>query len=286
MSSALRPRRLFTKAVIMNRLLISSLTFSSLAVIAAASSLCSGCADDVAEPYQLTHPRVLAICTEPAAIPAEGEASLEVLFTDGASPPRLASPGELAVRLSPAVPAELASLLSREADGWRVRAPDEATLALARAQLGLAAEAAVPLPLDLQLDLQLASESASLMAQKVVALGTFVGNPAPPQITIGDRPATAETAVPAGSEISLHASLEGAGSGGEEAGGPAGPLDDVTYRWFSSAGELRRYTQPLALLETSAEAGALATVLVVARTPAGGVSWAFATVRPTHASEE
>lgn len=284
MSHALRRAASSRKPVIMNRLLISSLTFTSLALIAAAASLCGGCADDVAEPYQLNHPRVLAIRTEPAAIPAEGEARLEVLFTDGASPPRLAAPGELEVRLSPAVPAELASLLSREADGWRVRAPDEATLDLARAQLGLAAAAAVPLPLEL--DLQLSSESASLMAQKVVALGTFVGNPEPPQITIGDRPATAETAVPTGSEISLRASLAGE-RGGEEDGGPAGPLDDVTYRWFSSAGELRRYTQPLALLETSAaEAGALATVLVVARTPAGGVSWALAAVRPTRASEE
>lgn len=269
----------------MNRLLISSLTFSCLAVVAAAASLCGGCADDVAEPYQLTHPRVLAIRTEPAAIPAEGEARLEVLFTDGVSPPRLAAPGELEVRLSPAVPAELASLLSREADGWRVRAPDEATLDLARAQLGLASEAAVPLPLEL--DLELSSESASLMAQKVVPLGTFVGNPEAPQIIIGDQPAAAETAVPIGSEISLRASLEGAEAGGEDTGGPAGPLDDVTYRWFSSAGELRRYTQPLALLETSAaEAGALATLVVVARTPAGGVSWAFAAVRPTRASEE
>lgn len=268
----------------MNRLLISSLT---LAVAAAAASLCGGCADDVAEPYQLTHPRVLAIRTEPAAVPAEGQARLEVLFTDGVSPPRLAAPGELEVRLSPAVPAELASLLSREADGWRVRAPDEATLDLARAQLGLASEAAVPLPLDLQLDLQLSSETASLMAQKVVALGTFVGNPEAPQIIIGDQPAAAETAVPIGSEISLRASLEGAEAGGEDSGGPAGPLDDVSYRWFSSAGELRRYTQPLALLETStAEAGALATVMVVARTPAGGVSWAFAAVRPTRASQE
>lgn len=268
----------------MNRLLLSALTFTTLSVAAAAASLLGGCADDVAEPYELTHPRVLAIRTEPAVLPAGSDGRLDVLFTDGSAPPRLATAGELALALAPAIDEALghpdpATLFTRERDGWRLHAPDEATLAAARAQLGLAAGAAVPLPVDVTVDLTLdatrdpAAAAAPLMAQKVVSFGTFVGNPDAPQISIAGQPATATTSLPSGSEVSLRAEVPAASL--------AGPPDDVTYRWFSSVGELRHYTQPLALIETDAEeASREATLLVVARTQAGGVSWNFVSLIP------
>jgi hypothetical protein len=262
----------------MNRLLLSALTFSSLAALAAVASLLGGCADDVAEPYELTHPRILAIRTEPAVLPAGSEGRLDVLFTDGVTPPRLATADEISLSLDPALDEALghpdpATLFTRGRageGGWQLRAPDEATLAAVRAQLGLAAGAAVPLPVDVQIT----SSTASLRAQKAVSFGTFVGNPDPPRISIADQPVAATASLPSGSEISLHAEVPAASL--------AGPADDVTYRWFSSIGELRRYTQALALIETNAEeAGREATLLVVARTPAGGVSWNFVSLVPS-----
>lgn len=259
----------------MNRLLLSALTFASLSIAAAAASLLGGCADDVAEPYELTHPRLLAIRTEPAVLPADRDGRLDVLFTDGLAPPRLATADEISLSLPPAIAEALghpdpATLFTRDRDGWQLHAPDEATLAAARTQLGLAADAAVPMPLDVTVT---PATAAPLMAQKAVSFGTFVGNPDAPKISIADLPASGSASLPSGSEISLHAEVPAASL--------AGPPDDVTYRWFSSVGELRHYTQPLALIETDAEeAGREATLLVVARTPAGGVSWNFVSLIP------
>lgn len=60
---------------------------------------------------------------------------------------------------------------------------------------------------------------------------------------------------------------------------PAEPSAEISYRWFASFGEVRHYTQPLATISAEAEdRGMTGSLLVVARTPAGGVSWKLVAV--------
>ncbi len=77
-----------SSAIRLARASLVSLVFGALAALAA---LLSACGDEVAEPYQLGHPRLLAIRTEPAVLPPGSEARLDALFTDGSAPPRLAT---------------------------------------------------------------------------------------------------------------------------------------------------------------------------------------------------
>ena len=255
----------------------------SLAALAAATALCTGCADDVAEPYQLSHPRVLAIRAEPAVIPAGATARLDVLFSDGASPPRLATAEELTFTLPPELEElqlgpQLAGLLVREPQGWVVRSPDEATLAAARAQLELPAGAAVPLPIDVAVDGASDSPDAEpLLAQKIVSFGTIVGNPEPPVLTLDDQQITDGVRIPHGAELSLSAAVPAAATDSPL----AEPPGEITYRWFASFGELRRYTQPLALITAESDERGPGSLLVIARTAAGGVSWTLVAAEVT-----
>lgn len=241
---------------------ISFAAFGSLAALAVLSTLCSGCADDVAEPYHLTHPRVLAIRTEPAVIPASATARLDVLFTDGAAPPRLATPDELTFSLPAELDRpELRGLVAREAEAWVVRSPDEATLAAARAELSLPDGAPIPLPIDVAIRPATATQTP-LLAQKGLTFGTIVGNPEPPVLTLSDQQITDGVRIPHGAELALAAAVP-----------LAEPSGEITYRWFASFGELRRYTQPLALITAESDERGPGSLLVIARTPAGGVSW-------------
>lgn len=223
--------------------------------------LCAGCAGDVAEPYQLEHARILAVRAEPAQLGPGDVATLQALFTDSSAVPRLAAPAELEVSLPPELDrpelVALRGLLSRTAGGYQLHAPDAATLAQVRTALGVPADQ----PLTLTLDVQVRSADGVLRAQKQVRLGSTVANPAPPGLMVaGDQIAGDTTLrVAAGAETALTVSA---------------PPDMATVRWFSSAGELRGYTQPAAWLTTDAQdAAASGHLAVVIRDVAGGVAW-------------
>lgn len=268
----------------------------ALGLAVAVAALTAGCGDEIAEPYELGHPRLLAIRTEPAVIPPSrgagaggdgvSEGKLDALFTDGETPPRLAEADELTVELAEELlsglgelaRAQLRGLIERRADGWHVRAPDEAALQAARVALGVPEGAPVALPLEVTVEPASAelpgSQVGPLRAQKLVSFGTFVGNPEPPELVIGEQPVATRVAIPRGAEVTLRAALPPAAL--------AGPPDDATYRWFASFGEVRHYTQPLALISAeSGDGGSEGGILVVARTAAGGVSWKFVAAEVT-----
>lgn len=221
---------------------------------ALAAATLGACADDVAQPYELDHARVLAVRTDPAQLGPGDRGVLEVLTTDAAAAPRLARADELEVSLAPELDrpelSGLQGLLVSSPEGWAVHAPDAATLARARAALGLAAEAAVPLPLQLRVH----GVDGVLEAQKVVLLGARAPNPPPPEIVISERAATAgET------ERALEISAMPSGA---------------SARWFAWPGELASYTRPAATWTLSAqERAAAGLVAVVVRTADGGVAW-------------
>ncbi len=210
-----------------------------------------GCAD-VAQPFDLDHARVMAVRIDPPAIAAGETAIIDALFTDSTITPRVAAPMALDVALPPEA-AAFADHLVRTADGWQLTAPDAATLATARAQAGLAAEA----PLIVPLALTIATADGPLAAIKTVALGASAANPSAPAILLDG----------AAGPLTLHPATEARLA-------VAAPDDDHDYRWFSSVGDLVGYTRADARI-APLEVGA-GWIVVVARDQAGGVAWTVA----------
>lgn len=236
---------------------------SSRSLALAAALALAACADDVAEPYQLDHARVLAVRTTLAQLGPGQRGALEVLFTDSTAQPRLATDAEVTATLPPELDRpELAGLLARRDGQWQVQAPDAAALAAARAALAVPVGA----PLQIPLDVRVASADGTLLTQKLVSLGVAVENPPPPEVRIAGAAVEGPAQVPAGAPVALAVS---------------GVEPDAAVRWFSSVGELRRYTQVEAELEASelelADGGTLA---VVVRSSTGGVAWRLVRVAP------
>jgi hypothetical protein len=226
--------------------------------------LTAGCADDVAQPYELDHARVLAIRMEPAALAPGATGTLEVLFTDSTAVPRLAPPDALTVALAaPLADPQLWSLVQPTALGWQVHAPDAATLRAIRAGLGIRDEA----PLILPLTIEVATQDGTLRAQKLVPVGASGANPAAPALRDDSgKPLTTLEIAP-----------------GDEVGVQVEAAPELEVRWFSSLGELRHYTLPAASITASSqEHGAAGSLMVVVRNQAGGVSWNLVPLQVTN----
>lgn len=207
-----------------------------------------GCAD-VTQPYELDHPRVIAVRTEPATLAAGDRGRIEVLVT-GAGGPRVAPSSTVTV----SVPAPLAALVevARDGETWTVTAPGMEQLTAARAALALPAEQPLALPLELATEV----DGVELIAQKWVVVGATVANPAITSVTV-DGAAAATARVRAGSTPQL-AVAHDAGA-------------DAVVRWLSSVGDLEDYQTSTATLDaTTAATGAL---VVVVRDRKGGASW-------------
>jgi hypothetical protein len=130
-------------------------------------------------------------------------------------------------------------------DHWQVDGPDEAQLAAARAEMGLAADAPVPLDVTVQV-------KGPLYAEKRVLLGATAANPAMPAVMIDG------VAAPGAITLGPHRAV---------------PLlmqaQDV--RWLTSCGELTDDREAAATLATGdACSGELVAVV---RDGAGGVVW-------------
>lgn len=223
-----------------------------------------GCSDEIAEPFQLDHARILAIRLDPAVLPPESTAALDVLFTDSSARPRLATPEQIDVSLPPELDrAELRTVLRRSRDGWRIDSPDTATLLAVRAALGTADNDPVLLPIEIEIR----SEDGPLYAQKLVAFGAVATNPAPPQLRVQNGNVDDMARIPLADDVALEVQSAG---------------ETISYRWFSSLGEMRRYTQPQATISLdAADRGRSGYLAVVARTSAGGVSWKIVTFEVT-----
>jgi hypothetical protein len=209
-------------------------------VLVATSAAC----EDVPMPYDLDHARVMAVRVEPPALAAGERARIDVLVTDAAGGPRVADAGTFTIRS----PIPLA--ITREPDGWVVQAPSETDLAMARTTLGLAPDADVIAPLELAID----SDEGELRATKTVALGTRAANPPAPAILQDGEPAPRVMTDAADVVLTV------------DAADPA-----LSYRWFSSVGDVTGYTRAEATLEPIA--GTRGHLGVVVRDQAGGTAW-------------
>jgi hypothetical protein len=201
-------------------------------VISTSIAALVGACTDVPLPYELEHTRVMAVRLEPPSLGPSERATIDVLVTDAIAGARVAAGAQLAVT-SPA------PITITFADGqWSVTAPSL-------------------LPSDtlvIPLDISISTDTDTLTAQKTLALGATGRNPIAPVILQDGVQAPA--VMDPDRDVILDVD---------------GALPDLSYRWFSSVGELTGYTRARATLEP--EAGARGQLGVVVRDQAGGTAW-------------
>ena len=219
-------------------------------------SCCSLGCTDVPQPFDLDHARVMAVRIDPPSLPPDQVATIDVLVTDAAAQPYQAPVASVRVTLPAAlVAAGLGDTLQQTATGWQLTSPDAATMASIRMALNKTSEE----PLVVPLDIEVTTADGTLIAQKTVAFGPLALNPAVPTITQNDV-VTALTMEP-GVEATLSVQ---------------NPVDDHSYRWFSSVGDLKGFTR--AQVRVDPIAGPAGLIVVVVRDQAGGTSWAMSPV--------
>lgn len=112
-----------------------------------------GCAD-VAEPYELEHPRVMAVGVTPPGLAAGETARIDILVTD-ADGPRVADPNEVEIS------SDFGLAITRD-DGWHITADGRSSIVAFDVRVQVGAEL--------------------LAAQKTLAFGAHADNPPAPVI--------------------------------------------------------------------------------------------------------
>jgi hypothetical protein len=121
-------------------------------------------------------------------------------------------------------------------EGWFLDAPTTAT--------------SIVVPLSLSID----TAEGTLTAQKTVAFGAHADNPAAPEILLDGEARPLDVAPGAERLLSVNE-----------------PIDGLSYRWFSSVGDLVGYTTTEARLEPID--GLNGYIVLVVRDQAGGTAW-------------
>ncbi|MBC7973349.1 MAG: hypothetical protein H7138_00065 [Myxococcales bacterium] len=191
----------------------------------------AGCAD-VPQPFDLDHPRVMAVRIDPPSIAFGESARVDVLITDPTALPHVADPATVTISAPGGMTFE------RDAQGWRVIA---------------AAMVDVIVPIAVTVE----TSGGVLVAEKSIAIGAPAANPAAPVITLDGE--VRELTIASGRDALLAVT-------------PSDPL--LSYRWFSSVGDLTGYTRAEASLEPLR--GTIGTIVVVVRDQAGGTAWTIA----------
>jgi hypothetical protein len=208
----------------------------------------AGCGGDLDPAWQLDHDRIIAVRATPPSIEAGGRAELDgFLAFKGATTVEQVPEGVLVVS-----PESLATAVTQDSGKWVVNAPDEPTLAAARTELGLAADAPVPLQLGV------AYAGQTLVALKTVRLGTAADNPLLAVPLVDGAPAPA-TEIVVGKLVDVRLAIEVA--------------DTDEVNWLSSCGTLHDFDLPEAYLRVEAEDPTEGELAVVVRDDHGGVTW-------------
>lgn len=214
------------------------------------AALAAGCAGDLPQPWDLDHDRIVAVRATPPRILAGETSQLDALIALAGGATSV-QPPEAAIVVSPA---SLAGALGNDGGAWTVTAPDDAQLAAARTELGLAADAPVPLQVGV------AYGAGTLAATKTVWLGETADNPTLAEMTIDGEPMEVMTELVVGKLVDVRLSVA------------ADVEDDVN--WLTSLGEMHDFDLPQAYLRVEEDEEAIAGELaVVRRDQHGGVAW-------------
>ena len=206
----------------------------------------AACAPAPIEPeaWQLDQDRVIAVRVTPPGIVAGEHATIDGLLAHAGGPTTVETPSAITAAGSP-----LFGAVNFLFDHFEVIAPDDATLAGARTQLGLAAGAPIPFPLAVFFG-PLSGEHFN--THKDMWLGESDANPGLPALTIDGAPPAASLSVAVGRDIALVADAE-------------------AVRWLSSCGTLRDDDEPSAILHVDEACDG--ELVVVVRDGRGGTVW-------------
>lgn len=213
----------------------------------------TGCIDDVDQPWDLDHDRIVAVRATPPAIQPGEQAVVDGL---------VAFAGAAAVEQAPEVvtvvsPTSLAAAVARDGDAWVVTAPAADEMETARAELGL--DGGDPVPLQIGV----AYAGGDLLAIKVIWLGRTAANPEPGEVRIDGAPPPEELVV--GREVDVRLAIE------------AADTDEVN--WLTSCGEMHDFDLPEAYLRVEPDSPTEGQLAVVVRDGAGGVAWRLWPIR-------
>ncbi|MGE0395184.1 MAG: hypothetical protein AB7T06_00555 [Kofleriaceae bacterium] len=228
------------------------------AIILALAILAGACNSDVDEPWFLDHDRIIAVRASKPGLLAGEQAQLDALIgRKGASPAEEVPPAAMVIS-----PESLASALRFDAGQWIVTAPDDATLAQVRTELGLEADKPVPLvvgtawpaeafPMDMN--------GNPFTALKTVYLGVSAENPVLDDMTVNGIDAGATSELVVGKLVDVPLSVAA--------------TDDDIVNWLTSCGTMHDFDLPQAYLRVEKEDMTEGDLAVVVRTQFGGVAW-------------
>jgi hypothetical protein len=212
------------------------------------------CTDEVDEPWQLDHDRIIAVRATPPHIPAGATSQLDMLVGHKGAPTSTQAPDATQV----VSPMSLSDVLS----GSTVTAPSEDRLAAARTELGLDPGAPVPLVVGV------AVASPQLAATKTVYLGDSADNPPLDNLMIMDAAAgSGAIVVPPLTDVHLSVDADDA-------------VDIVN--WLTSCGTMHDFDLHKAYLRVEKDDPTSGELSVILRDDKGGVAWQ---VWPISASE-
>jgi hypothetical protein len=223
----------------------------------------AGCIDEIDPKWTLDHDHVVAMrLSQPGLAPGES-ALIDALVAHDGSPVTIEEPIEAAgITNAPS----LEGAIYTDAGRWYAYGPSEETLAIARAELDLAADA--PVPLDVYAAFA-RTNGDPMIAKKRVWLGVALYNPAPPTIAMNDTvmPEVATEGPRAGlaPEIVVPSTTDTYFSTTVDAG--------WRVNWLSSCGTLFQDDVATSFLRVIDGDPAVGELAVVVRDPDGGVAW-------------
>ncbi|HTL35456.1 MAG TPA: hypothetical protein VL326_20150 [Kofleriaceae bacterium] len=225
----------------------------------------AACNNDVDQPWELDHDRIIAVRAEPPGIVAGEQAKLDMLVGFKGAP-LAEKPPDFAQVVSPM---SLADLVHDDGmGGWVVDAPSDDRLAAARAELKLGAAD----PVELRVGVAAAWPTPVMSpmgngfgAVKTVLLGVSAANPSLDDMTVnGVDPGTTDLVVPAMGKTPLFVQAD----------------DNINIvNWLTSAGTMHDFDLHSAYLTFEPEDMTEGQLAVVLRDPLGGVVWRFWSIR-------
>lgn len=220
-------------------------------------ALLVGCNQDLDEPWQLEHDRIIAVrATPPRIMPGE-TSTIDMLLGFEMMPVVERAPDVALV----AQPMSLADTLTNDNGNWVVTAPSEERLVAAREELGL--EPGAPVPLQVGVFAMWPYEvmtptPGGFSAAKTVWLGDTGTNPELTGMLVdGAEPGT-ELVVPKEDEVRLFVEADD-------------KIDIVN--WLTSCGEMHDFDLHSAYLKVLPDQKQEGQLAVVKRDDRGGVSW-------------
>jgi len=235
-----------------------------------------GCNDDIDQPWELDHDRIIAVRAEPPAIEPGETSTIDVLvgYEKLEAEPNKNAEQKRPDFVSVVTPMSLADTVRFDGDHWIVTAPSEARMAAVRAELGLRDDE----PIELRLGIAVAwpnkvmsPDPRGFGAIKTVWLGREGINPLLNGITLDGVEMPADQ-----TEIVFPK-----GDMGKDAMGKAiktrlaVEADEETdiINWLSSCGEVHDFDLPSSYVTFSTEDRTEGQFALVLRDPLGGVSW-------------